>query len=179
MKNYKIICTGNPNRAYTIANSVKKFFPNTTFIHRSNGFDLTTDTGLELFSQQLVNYNVFLNCSYIAPGVQENLLNIVDKIWDQGRVFNIGSFVEFKTVHLDDQDYIDSKKKFKDRSLLLYSDKFKTTYITVDGYKIEGEIDSNKMPVDSIPRTIKWILEETEFSVPFIGVLGNHTLNRC
>lgn len=176
MENHKIICTGNPSKNYTIANSIKNFFPDTTFIHHSNGFDLTSNLGLELFQQQLSNHSVLLNCSYIAPGIQEKLLNIAREVWNQGHVFNIGSFVEFKSNNIDDQAYLESKKNLRDQSLKLCNDKFKITHITVDGYKCNNDVNSNKMSVDSIAKTIQWILNEKDFFIPFIGVMGNNTL---
>ena len=52
MADIKILCTGNPNKDYTLASCIRTAFPNTTFIYKSNGFDLTTAHGLELFRKE-------------------------------------------------------------------------------------------------------------------------------
>ena len=41
MSNRMVLCTGNPDRQGSIASGIREVFPNTTFIHRSNGYDLT------------------------------------------------------------------------------------------------------------------------------------------
>ena len=48
MDNYRILCTGNPNKP-GIPNAVSKYFTNTTFISLSNGYDLITYEGQSKF----------------------------------------------------------------------------------------------------------------------------------
>ena len=62
MNNYKIICTGNPNKV-GIANAVFKAFPDTTFISLSTGYDLLSEEGQSKFRKIIKDYNVFINGS--------------------------------------------------------------------------------------------------------------------
>ena len=63
MSSRKIICTGDPNNPEHIAYGIKKVWPDTTFMHKSNGYDL--DTELEKIKEQLSKHNTFINASYI------------------------------------------------------------------------------------------------------------------
>ena len=178
MDDMKILCTGNPDKDYTLASCVRATFPNTTFIYKSNGFDLTTDHGLNLFRKEILTHNVFFNCSYVAPGVQTSLVTIAHEVWQKGRIFNMGSLVEYKDCNIEDQEYADSKKKLRNQAITLCSDNFKITHMTIDGYKFQNDLTSLKMPVDSIVKTIEWILFKKEFCVPFIVIMSNNTHNR-
>ena len=175
MADIKILCTGNPNKDYTLASCIRAAFPNTTFIYKSNGFDLTTEHGLELFKKEISNHNVFFNCSYISPGVQTTLVTIAHEMWESGRVFNIGSIIEYRDYSIEEKVYVDSKKKLRDQVMNLSKDNFKITHITTDGYKFQNDTTSLKMPMNSIIKTIQWILSEKDFYVPFIVVVGNNT----
>ena len=75
MNNYKILCTGNPNKP-GIAKSVFERFPDTTFLHLSNGYDLTSLDGQDKFKSIIKNYNVFINVSQLKDNSQEKLLKI-------------------------------------------------------------------------------------------------------
>jgi hypothetical protein len=179
MDDIKILCTGNPNKDYTLASCVRAAFPNTTFIYKSNGFDLTTAHGLELFRKEISNHNVFFNCSYVAPEVQTTLVTIAHEVWQVGRIFNIGSLVEYRECDIEDQLYADSKKSLRNQAIKLCSDNFKITHMTIDGYKFQNDPTSIKMPMNSIIKTIQWILFNKEFSIPFIIIMGNNTRRRA
>ena len=56
-KKMKIITTGNPK--YGLASAIK----NTSYASRSNGYDLSTDEGMNKFCHVAVNYDVIIiNC---------------------------------------------------------------------------------------------------------------------
>ena len=42
---FKVLCTGNPDHI-GIAMEIKKLFPSSTFVSRTNGYDLSTAEGL-------------------------------------------------------------------------------------------------------------------------------------
>ena len=159
----KIICTGNPDNESTIAHSVKKYFPDTTFVHKSKGIDLTTESGLCLFEKMIEGYDVFINSSYISPGIQEQLLVIARNVWSNGHVFNIGSTIEYQTFETDDKLYLESKLSLRNKSMELCRLDFKTTHMIVSGF------NNN----DPIVKTIRWILSVKDADFPIIGVNDN------
>lgn len=171
--NHRIICTGNPSQSYTLAHSVRKHFPDTKFIHKSNGYDFQSEHGLNLFRDEISNYNVFLNCSYIDVGIQEALLNITKSNWDKGHVFNIGSITEYIDISKQvDMYYTSSKINLKKTSLFLGTYDFKTTYMFLGGFKDVDLESDNRMDPERIIEIIKLILNTDEFIVPIIGVVG-------
>jgi hypothetical protein len=180
---YRIICTGNPDTPSNLANTVRKHFPDAKFIHKSNGYDLLTEQGLKLFQDEIANYDVFLNCSYIGIDVQQSLLKLTFSKWfgRGGHVFNIGSIVEFMAQFHDplvltkinaDIPYMNSKLNLKKASAILGSSDFKSTYVILGGFKDISDATDPRMDPDRILETIEWILNSEEFTVPIIGVVG-------
>lgn len=158
-----IVCTGNPDKESTIAHSIKKFFPSTVFLHKSNGYDLQTVNGLILFEAEIKKHDVFINSSYIGPGVQEKLLDATRNVWTSGHVFNIGSTVEYQSFNVEDDTYLESKLSLRNRSIELCRPDFKTTHVIVSGFKNN----------DPIAKTIRWILSVKDADIPIIGVNDN------
>jgi len=180
---HRILCTGNPDSSRNLAYTVKKHFPDAKFIHKSNGYDLLTEHGLKLFQDEITNYDVFLNCSYIDINVQESLLKITFSKWfgRTGHVFNIGSVVEFMAQFHDplvltkinaDIPYMNSKLNLKKASAILGSTDFKSTYIILGGFKDVADTTDPRLDPTRILETIKWILNSKEFTVPIIGIVG-------
>jgi len=184
---YRIICTGNPETSHTLAHTVRKYFPDTKFIHKSNGYDLLTEEGLKLFQDEVINYDVFLNCSYIEPGLQETLLKIARTEWYThrkeneiiGYVFNIGSISEFIAEFHDEPltnffkpEYTNSKISLKKFSAMVGTYQFKTTYIILGGFRDIADDNDPRLDPNRILEVIKWILDSTEFTVPVIGLVG-------
>ena len=166
----QILCTGNPN-IRTIANAVRKVFPHADFIHRSNGFDLQTEEGLQKFRDRIQHYDVFINASVIANGVQTTLLKIVREEWESGYVINIGTTMEFDFFHHIDPERAKSKLELRNTSLNMYDDKFRTTHLIVGGHKDRSPSGNNKMDPIHIADTIKWVLDSSKyFHVPIIGL---------
>jgi hypothetical protein len=138
------------------------------------GIDLTTEHGIELFQQKIVDYNVFINSSYIGPGIQEQLLNITRSSWSTGHVVTIGSVIEFldPTIPDIDLEYMNSKLSLKTASLSLGCYNFKTTYVLVGGFKDLNNNNDYRMDPDHIVKIIKWAVSTDEFLVPVIGMIG-------
>jgi hypothetical protein len=66
-----MLCSGNPNHI-TVASAVKSYFPMANFASRATGYDLRFwDSGREThFRKQIINYDVFVNSSFICGGSQ-------------------------------------------------------------------------------------------------------------
>lgn len=164
----KIICTGNPNKP-GIANAISLFYPNATFIYTSNGYDLTTINGQEKFKSIITDYNVFINISQLKDGAQEQLLKIAHQSGMNGHVFNIGSLAEYKRWEWYDPSYTSEKRSLRDTSLDLCSEKFKTTHITVGGFKDSSNADSDRMDPVEVAKIIRYILE-SPINIPIVGI---------
>jgi len=164
----KIICTGNPNH-YGIAQAIDAIFPNVYFVSRSSGYDLAVEAGRKKFQEVIKNYNVFINISQVVPGTQESLLTITRNSWNSGHVFNIGSTAEYTKWEWFDPEYTIEKRRLKELSIGLCSEHFKTTHMTVGGFKDETNRDQDRMDPTSIAKIIKWILE-SDLHIPVIGV---------
>jgi hypothetical protein len=162
----KFLCTGNPNQG--IAQAIKQVFPACDFIHKSVGFDLTTDDDLIRFKQLIKDYDVFINSSYIGTGIQEKLLRLTSEVWTSGFVFNMGSMLEFKEYESLEPKTAQDKRKLRETSLELASDKFRTTHMILSRLTDE---DPNGLDPVNIANTIDWILKH-HAPVPVI-VLGN------
>lgn len=162
----KILCTGNPKDG--IACSLKAVCPDTMFISRSNGYDLTTQIGLNKFKSLLPNYNVFINHSQLYGDLQRQLLTIVSQAWTRGHVINIGSVLEFKKWEFIEPTAAEEKRKLRDLSLELSSEHFKTTHLIVGGLQSCND-DPLRIHTDRVAETIKWILEN-ENHIPLLYV---------
>lgn len=156
MKLYKILCTGNPNKP-TIASAVKNLYPESDFVHQSNGFDLRLwdEERKEKFINKVKSYNVFINASHISHMVQYDLLNVVLENWTSGTIINIGSIAEHQS---DYEKYYVEKNTLKLRSLQIKG-KIKSTHITIPGIN-DGKLGhENWMPLTEVSQLIKFVLE--------------------
>lgn len=169
-KGRKVVCTGNPNRPFTIASEVKNFFPNATFIHRQNGFDLSNldnDTVSNLTSV-FKNHNTFINASYIGPFIQSRLLELCHESIKICDVFNIGSTNEYDM--LGDPIYRNSKLDLREKSLKLNSYRFKTCHIIVGSIKKSEEKEKEHyIDLIEICNILKFVMNQ-RFSVPIISL---------
>ena len=164
MSNRRVICTGNPDNPVTLASGFKKIFPQATFIHRSNGWDLTDQSSKaqakikELFSQ----HNTFINSSFIAPGVQTALLDLCNQSAKFCDVFNIGSTHEFDGF--GELLYRESKLDLRNKSLQLNTYRFQTHHIIIG--KIDRETGLN---IETICNIVPWIMSQ-QFKIPLICI---------
>ena len=170
LKEYKILCTGNPEH-FTVARAVKKIFPSAVFACRSTGYDLRMweSADEEHFKKNIINYNVLINSSFISNGAQQKILEITYNLWETGYVFNIGSTAEYEGRKSFLPHYSVQKRALRDMSLSMCSSKFKTTHMTVGGLNDNKEGNENQMDPTHIASAIKWILDN-EIQIPIIGI---------
>ncbi len=170
-KDFRILCTGNPNDV-GLAKSIKSLYPETTFLSRSSGYDLfefTCDTEIK-FREQLKLHNVFINYSWVTYGVQQKLLQITAEEWIKGHVINIGSTNEDHNVLARlEPEYTEDKLKLRSLSLQLNNEHFKTTHVVVGGFQATSVGSMPNMDPINIANAIKWIIEQ-EFEIPIIGI---------
>lgn len=155
MDERKVVCTGNPDRSGTLAQGFKKIFPNAIFLCRDTGWDLQHLDENTTFNLQQVfgSCNTFLNCSYIAPGVQANLLDICHDSVKFCDVVNIGSTHEYDGLGSD--SYRTSKLELRDRSLQYNSFRFSTCHFCLGGIKNDDSDTKRQwLDVDLICKTI-------------------------
>lgn len=168
--NRRVVCTGNPNNPATLAHGIKKIFPSTTFIHRTAGWDLTNmsaDT-ISRLTSLFKNHNTFINASYIAPNIQENLLDICNQSVKFCDVFNIGSTHEFD--ELGTVEYKNSKLSLREKSLGLHTYRFKTHHLMLGGIKTNDNAENQDfLNIDEICNIIPWILDQS-FNIPLICI---------
>ena len=135
MLNRKVVCTGNPNTPGTLAQGFKKLFPEAVFLCRGTGWDLANlcDDSVTELKNIFKKCNTFLNCSYIAPGIQSRLLDICHSSVQFCDIVNIGSTHEYDGLGLD--EYRESKLQLRNQSLRLNSFRFATCHFVLGGIK--------------------------------------------
>lgn len=72
-----MIITGNPK--FGLAKSLFDLYPNATFISRSTGYDLTKKDDQEKLAEEVLNHEIFINCSALWKFNQTVLLDCVYK----------------------------------------------------------------------------------------------------
>jgi hypothetical protein len=162
-----ILCTGNPIHP-TVASAIKKIFPHCEFASRATGYDLRFwDPGSEdHFKQQIKNYNVFINSSFICDYGQMTLLETAHEVWSvnqiKGHIFNVGSVSEHLGLDVTDSLYARysiQKRALRDRSLQLNGKNgIKTTHITAGGLNDGKPEHKEWLDLTHIAQTIQWIL---------------------
>ena len=166
----KIFCTGNPEKktvAYALGCDGHSL---------SSGWNFLNSDSLDRFKSTIADYNIFVNSSYIGPGVQLNLLNLAIETWQKhdikGHIITIGTTRENNP---DDSEYCKSKLELRQRSLQLSNETgitgIKTTYIVLGGID-DGKLENNdKVTTDSISSSIHWILAQ-DCRIPLIQLDG-------
>lgn len=162
----RILCTGNEKNK-TIAYAVKQKWPSATAISLSTGWDLslTNQKNIDQFRAELVNYDVFINSSFIGPGVQAAILETVVDEWMskdiKGHVISIGTTLEWEKSHIHSQ-YVKSKISLRELSLVYNQQTgitgVKSTYLILGGVN-DGQLE-NKDYIDpgSIADAINWVI---------------------
>lgn len=162
-----ILCSGNPTHQ-TVASAVNRLYPNSAFMSRSNGYNFSTWSIQveELFKRAIVKHTTFINSSYIAPGVQNKLLEAAYQEWMckdiKGHIINIGTTAEWSDNNLH-KEYILSKQALRARSLELNDltgiTGVKTSYIIVGGIN-DGKPGTEKyLNVSAVAHAIDWIIK--------------------
>ena len=168
MKNRKILCTGNPDKKSTIASGVRDIWPNSTFIHLSNGFDLKDISSIEDKLKKLFQtHNTFINASYL-DGMQIKLLELCHQYMPNGEVYNIGSTNQYDGLS-QNETYVNNKRELQKISLKLNSFRFQTTHIVMGGIDTgEPETEGWVKPL-KIAEMIKWVTEQ-DIKIPILGI---------
>ena len=180
-----ILCSGNPAHN-TVASAVKKYFTEAAFDSRKTGYDLRFwDPGSEAyFRKHIINYNIFINSSYICNGGQLALLETTHEEWSaagiRGHIINIGSTAEYIGVN-DSQaknkiyaSYSIQKRALRDRSLQLNGvNGIKTTHIIAGGINDGLPGHENWLDLTHIARTISWVIDHPCL-IPLIEIQANY-----
>ena len=160
----KILCTGNPAHI-TVASAVKTCFPTASFASRATGYNFKLPESVDLFEKNIIDYNVFINSSYIQSGVQMRLLDSAVTKWMEanvrGHIINIGTTAEW-TENPQHAEYIQTKQQLRHRSLELNDNTgitgIKTTYIIVGGVNDGKPGNENYLDISRIAHAIEWAL---------------------
>lgn len=159
-----ILCSGNP-AGQTVASAISKTFPAADFASRATGYDLRFwDSGSETyFRKQIINYNVFINASFICGGGQLTLLEATHQEWlandISGHIVNIGSTAEWSGIDSKYPTYSIQKRSLRDRSLQLNGKhNIKTTHIIVGGINDGKPEHAAWLELEHVANTIKWVL---------------------
>ena len=172
----KILCSGNPNHM-TVASAVKQQFPAAEFASRATGYDLRfwDPNSEDHFREQIKNYTVFVNSSFICGGGQLQLLEATHQEWSSagiaGHIINIGSTAEWLGVDSQYGEYSVQKRALKDRSLQLNGKKgIKTTHIVVGGINDGKPGHENWLDLKYIAESIDWAISRP-YQVPLLGII--------
>jgi hypothetical protein len=168
----KIFCTGNPKRR-TVAYALQDCCDHASL---STGWDFTDASTLKQFRDNILNYNVFVNSSYIRSGTQALLMDIAYKEWMRenirGHIITIGTTLENS---LDNSQYAIDKRSLKKLSLEL-SDQtgitgVKFTYLVLGGIN-NGEFKNRDyvMPHD-VAAGVLWVLSQ-DCRIPLLQLDG-------
>ena len=176
-----IICSGNP-KDKTVASAISKIYPFAHFASRSTGYDLRfwTPGSEDYFREQLPNYSIFINSSFICGGGQLTLLETTHEVWSKndikGHIINIGSSAENigvndPKVHQDVYGiYSIQKRSLRDRSLQLNGKNgIKTTHVVAGGLDDGRPENKECLNLDNLAQIIKWIIENPN-NIPIIGI---------
>ena len=175
----KILCSGNPTHK-TIASGVMQLYPDAHFASTSTGYDLRfwEHESETHFRQQIVNYDTFINASFLCKWGQHQLLEITHEVWAQhgiqGHIVNIGSSAELTGVR-DDRGYPGnySIQKSTLRDLSLYynrKNKIKCSHIILGGINDGLPGHEEWLAPLEIGRAIQYVLENTH-DVPISSLL--------
>jgi hypothetical protein len=160
----RVLCTGNPDK-FTIAWAVTQKWPDATTISLSSGWDLTNQQHLENLQKKIVKYNVFINSCYVAPGVQEQLMQIVVQEWMRvgikGHIFNLGTTLEWSNDQSN--NYVKSKLALRTASLKINEQTgitgVKSTYLILGGVDNRQPENQDYVHPFSITSAIEWIFQ--------------------
>jgi hypothetical protein len=168
----KIFCTGNPKKQ-TVAYSLKD---RCDYASKSTGWDFTTQSTLDRFRTNILDYNAFVNSSYIGLGVQLALMNIAYQMWMQknirGHIITIGTTLEYSS---DMSQYAIDKRSLKQRSLELNDQTgitgVKSTYLILGGIANGEPKNSDYVIPDHIASNIFWVLSQ-DCRIPLLQLEG-------
>jgi NADP-dependent 3-hydroxy acid dehydrogenase YdfG len=165
----KILITGNPNK--TLASELSKLYPESTFVSRESGTDLTTSDGHKKLAELSINFDVFINCSALWKFNQTVLLDTVYKKCVDAKhplhIINIGSTTD-RVKNGKPWLYNAEKKALRDYSNTLalggvWSDELpKVTYISFGTLSNNQEKHPTRKCIDIsvAAEYVKWIIDQ-------------------
>jgi hypothetical protein len=159
----KVLCTGNVNKR-TIAWAASTYWPHADTISLSAGYDFLSNEGLEKFQSIIAKYNIFINSSYIAPGVQSTLLDLTVQKWMEfdvnGHIFNLGTTLEWSDITSD--EYTTSKLGLRKKSLEYNNETgitgVKSTYLMLGGVDNGQPEHKDFVPPGTVIKMIDYII---------------------
>lgn len=173
-----ILCSGNPNDQ-TVASAVRRLWPEASFASRATGYDLRfwTPGSEDFFRQNIVNYRVFINSSFICGNGQLQLLETAHQSWSDagihGYIINIGSTAEHMGINEAKEVYATysiQKRSLRDRSLQLNGkNNIKTSHIIAGGLNDGKPENSQCLDLDHLASVIKWIID-APYSMPLLQI---------
>lgn len=169
MKQFRILCTGNPSEV-GFPQTFQQLYPDTKFLSRATGYNFSDPTTESKFREQLAGCNVLINYSYIEPGVQERLLTIASEVWTSGHIINFGSVSEnFEVLRNYEPAYSSEKLSLRERSLSVNNENLKSTHIIPGPFW--GNTPGRMLGMDPlhIAKSIQWILE-ADFEIPLFAI---------
>lgn len=153
-------------KIFSTGKLLSKEFKKITVASTSTGWDFTKQSSIDRLTQEIVNYNVFVNSAYIQSDIQQLLLNTVHSIWMRenipGHIFNIGTTLENTD---NNTDYANSKRQLRSYSMKL-NDETGITGVKVS-YVIVGGVGEQHVTPSQIADTIQWIAQQ-QIRIPLI-----------
>jgi short-subunit dehydrogenase len=171
----KIIMTGNPN--YGLAKALSQQIPGVSYHSRQCGIssDLSLEEAQNKFAELSLDYDVFINNSYISHFAQVHLARKVWTLWKQkkksGSIINVGSTVR-DLLRPDNRFYPISKRALEDYSRQLYlhsiwgDSKIRVACINFGGIATQGTLKKwphfHHMDVEYCAKILTWVLTVPE-----------------
>lgn len=171
----KLFCTGNPKKK-TVAYALGRNRGDCDTASLSSGWDFKSTASLDKFESTIVDYDVFINSAWIAPGVQIMLMDIAFRAWMAnatiGHIINIGTTLE-NTI--DQSEYACDKRKLRRCSLEL-SDQtgitgVKTTHLILGGIDNGQPDNSDMVKTEHLASSIRWVLAQKS-RIPLLQLDG-------
>lgn len=166
----RVVCTGNPKRR-TIAYAAGQLWKHTTAISTSSGWNLRLPTQSEQqrFADLIQSHDVFINSSFIGPGVQIKLARLAIQHWMdlniRGHVINIGTTLEWDSTQ-SRSDYVAAKIELRKFSLEQNDQSgitgVKSTYLILGGVNDGQPVHKDFVDPMSIVKMIDWIVHVPE-----------------
>lgn len=112
----------------------------------------------------LIDSQIFINLIFVAPGIQEHLLDRVCSFWMEknikGHILTIGTTLEWSPNH-HETDYVRSKLRLREKSLEL-NDRtgitgVKSTYVIVGGINDGRDQSSDLVSPVEVLSACEWV----------------------
>ena len=167
----KILITGNKN--FGVAAELYELYPDATFVSRETGYDLTSKSGQTRLAEQIVNYDVFVNCAALWKFNQTVLLDTVYKSCMDSthdiHIINVGSTTD-RVKNGKPWLYNAEKKALRDYSNTLgisgvWDKGPKVSYISFGTLSNNQNKHPDRRTIDIkiAAQYIKWMIDQPKF----------------